>query len=165
MLESHPLWYILGLCSENRLDVIQEPQRVSHGLAALQNQLPMFQPPQAVHSGLNKQRKQLRTPQRSTRLDQRLDGRPNTRDRHSTHVQQRPMPPLPPTSPSGIGNRWMRIGEPMGEESYLGGGAPKRYSGFKSDQIQQASKSDGPSRAHLLAPTSFGNVGKGVRRK
>lgn len=143
---------------------MQESQRVPHGIAALQNQLPMFQPPQAVHGSLNKQRKQLRTPQRSTRLDQRLEGRPNTRERHASHVQ-RPIPPLPPTSPSGIGNRWMRINEPMGEDPYASGVVPKRYNAFSSDQMQQKSKTDGAGRSHLLAPSSFGSASKGVRRK
>jgi hypothetical protein len=144
---------------------VQEPQRVSPGIAALQNQLPIFQPPQAVHGSLNKQRKQLRTPQHSNRLDQRLEGRPSTRDRHVAHVQQRPIPPLPPNSPSGIGNRWMRISEPMGEDAYVGGGSSKRYCGFKSDQMQQKLKSDGTGGSHLLTSSSFGSVSKGARRK
>lgn len=143
---------------------LQEAQRVPHGIAALQSQLPMFQPPQAVHGSLNKQRKQLRTPQRSTRLDQRLEGRPSTRERHASHMQ-RPIPPLPPTSPSGIGNRWIRINEPMGEDPYTGGAVAKRYSAFSSDQMQQKSKGEGSGRGHLLAPSAFGSVSKGARRK
>lgn len=59
----------------------------------------------------------------------------------------------------------MRINEPLGEDVYVGGVVAKRYSGFKSDQMQQKSKSDGTGRAHLLAPSSLGSVSKGVRRK
>lgn len=57
------------------------------------------------------------------------------------------------------------MSEPIGDDAYGGGGVAKRYSGFKYDQMQQKSKSESSGRAHLLAPSSYGSVSKGVRRK
>jgi hypothetical protein len=145
---------------------MQDSQRMGHGIASLPNPLPLFQPNQPVHGSSSKQRKQLGTPQRRERLDQRMESQPSTRERHNPHMAQRPMPPLPPTSPSGIGQRWMRMNETMGEEGYSSISKPSRFSGFKSDHMLPKSKGNSASRSHLVTPTSsFGSMSKVSRRK